>query len=104
MVAQNDPVQQASRRVQQAPDSAQVLLDSRTRVPARTVGGLQRGVAQPTVAKSPFVADMRQAGRGQVIREEASLRAKQAVLAYQSHQNFTERDHIATVLGIDEYA
>lgn len=48
--------------------------------------------------------ELRQGARGQVIREEASLRAQKAVMTYRTHQHLDERDHITDVLGIDEYA
>lgn len=85
-----------------ASSSKQQNSQSDTESPA---GSLQGRTAQLAAAFEALTEDeIRQGIRGQIVREEASMRAQQAIMTYQFHQNLTERDHITTVLGIDEYA
>lgn len=81
---------------------------------AGNAGRLQGRTAQLTAAYQVLAEsaayqalaedEARQGVRGQVVREEVSLHSQQAIMAYQFHENLTERDRIVSVLGIDEYA
>jgi hypothetical protein len=82
--------------------------DRYSQVPVHDARGLANRTSQAASAYRAIAGEgdglQQQAVKGEVVREEASLRSQQAIAAYRSHQTLDERLHITDVLGIDDYA